>query len=433
MANNKIRHLSKIERKRLRNKQKQIITEQKLALKQHKQLLNQSSKRFPSLIETIEKGQLNLFTKRKSYIEPLLNQVSKRKHLDKNSLFKQLLTLMFKSKCFDLLENEEYVKVLFSISLFVRNIKVDVETWQRKSRNPRKQIISLIRFCFVLYDMPAFMDEVWFSNNKIHQKWYVEIGAGENPKRLSKLPILMTSKMAHLFFQLPTDLSVNQAFRYLQVIVNGGTVVLARAVANSWLSRNNFQNEVFWLALIRIFCSATMFNLNKVPEIIDFLRHELIERPTISMKGRSIASLLRQSDEWHEQISKARLATGNTVWKHCNVDPIVLVKGTDGDRREYHITELTSSKDLFDEGRKLGHCVATYVDDCVKKRVAIFSLRICINAELVLKTLATIEVDLRSHTIVQAKSKFNAPITEWAMMLLNTWANKNNLRVSNYL
>src|SRR6185503_18900522 len=94
--------------------------------------------------------------------------------------------------------------------------------------------------------------------------------------------------------------------------------------------------------------------------------------------------------------------------------------------------ELTGSKLLVEEGRRMKHCVATYSYQCEAGQTAIFSLR-KYSFGLLIDTMATIEVCLSLRRIVQAKAKLNKKISDEARMYLDEWASKNQLSVNPYL
>lgn len=80
----------------------------------------------------------------------------------------------------------------------------------------------------------------------------------------------------------------------------------------------------------------------------------------------------------------------------------------------------------------MNHCVASYARSCCVKVTSIFSLR----SSSFLKgqeTLATIEVDLKSQTIVQAKAQFNKPISAVAKKIMNDWATHHELKIGKWL
>ena len=433
MAKKRSRHLSKVERSRIRKRNKELATACVEALAKRKHRKNQEEKRFPLLVKALYDGES---FKKSGVLSLICNHfelLRGNSKIRQRRVYRDLLLILFAKNCFGLLRNEQYVAAIYYISVFARAIRSDIWKWERPSRNERNQVVSLARYCFVQFAMPVFMDSVWFHSDHDHQNWFVEIGAGVNPRKMAGLPFQMTKKMAHLFMQAPSDLNVSQVLRYVQATSLGACRSLAIAIASSPLSRNGYDHEELWTGLIHLLCNAGNFDFRKVGEIVDFLEHELRDRPSISIKGRTIQSLVRQSDAWHVEMANIRQYGPNLTWESIELKPFLFIKGRDEARKEYRLVELLTTKELIKEGRKMGHCVGGYASYCAQKRCAIFSLREYVHGDFELRTLGTLEINVATSTIVQAKAKFNKPLSDWALKLMNSWAHKNELKINNYL
>ena len=82
---------------------------------------------------------------------------------------------------------------------------------------------------------------------------------------------------------------------------------------------------------------------------------------------------------------------------------------------EFVIKELLSSYELYLEGKKMMHCVSLYEKKCITGVSAIFSL----TKEN--KECLTIELDLQSKRIIQARGKQNRAATNKELEILNLW------------
>lgn len=119
---------------------------------------------------------------------------------------------------------------------------------------------------------------------------------------------------------------------------------------------------------------------------------------------------------------------GNQSWNSCGIKEYRVEK-----KDEYILLEeLTGSRLLADEGRVMKHCVGTYIHYCFTGRSAIFSFRRYIQGVL-MERMATVEVNLFSKRIVQAKSRMNGKISDEVKKHLELWAKKNDLSVNPYL
>ena len=86
--------------------------------------------------------------------------------------------------------------------------------------------------------------------------------------------------------------------------------------------------------------------------------------------------------------------------------------------------QLTSFKELHEEGKALKHCVRTYAWKCIKHGTSIWSLQQQKNERI--KRLVTIEVT-KDKAIVQARKKLNSNPTAFHWDLIRQWAEREEL------
>lgn len=95
---------------------------------------------------------------------------------------------------------------------------------------------------------------------------------------------------------------------------------------------------------------------------------------------------------------------------------------------DYMIIPPANMKDLFEEGRKLSHCVGSYSDRIIKGESCIMFIRKAAEPE---KPYFTIEVNQRNSYVVQLRGLANRSVnraTEKTLILfLREWANKKHL------
>ncbi|WP_205508541.1 PcfJ domain-containing protein [Longitalea arenae] len=144
-----------------------------------------------------------------------------------------------------------------------------------------------------------------------------------------------------------------------------------------------------------------------------------------NLKGRTLQSLLKQSDEWHKRSS---YSGGLQYWRPCGIEGYRFEK----EEGDIVVEELISTKELMKEGRTMKHCVASYAYLCVKGRTAIYSFR-RYTTEQMQETLATIEVNIAAQKIVQAKGKMNKPVSNEVRKCMELWAKKRQLSIGAYL
>lgn len=338
--------------------------------------------------------------------------------------FKDMLVHLSKSTF--LLSGEETIQAVYNMFRFHSYWERDVLSWMPESKRRAEQLKELAFYLFCKYEVPEFMYKAFHEQtNMLFIKWFIHLGSGRKARELDDMPIAFTQKMAHYFLQAPSNFNIPEALRWAQVKGLMGDDKLAKRIAYSWLGTKEYEDEEFWETFIRILVNAGMFDHDGLTELIDYVRQTKAINEEYSLKGRTLRSLFRQSEEWHNHQFELR---GIKFWELSGL------KGYDKKRDQELITmeELTGSKLLADEGRIMKHCVASYVQKCVSERTAIFSMR-KYAAGLLYEVMATIEVDLSWRRIVQAKARMNRRISDEAMKHLVRWADINHLSISPYL
>lgn len=418
----------KEERARIQSAEKAIQN----ALKHHNKV---KKVLFPKMVEMIYEDNAPRIYKEHSLgynIQLLFNAVSGRNNAKRRLVLKNLLLSLYKQRCTKLLRDKSYLDALYQISKYHHAFERDVATWKRNSHNPEKQIKDFIKHCFIKYPVPEFMYHVWLGRNSKYMTWFIDLTRGISVKNLMRVPVKLTKKGAHEFLLAPKQYNVAMALRRAQAKAFGSDDVTAERIASSRLSRNDFRNEVFWETVIRFFANQSMLDFNKMNEIMDYLDDCITNNVTYSIKGRTIVSLTRQSDEWHAaQAAYQSTQAHSLVWTPSLPSSMNFVEGKNEKRKKYRLYELCSSKALLAEGKKMGHCVATYAHSCYANRTRIFTLRaLSLKGE---ETLATIEISPKTGTIVQAKARFNKAISNKAKEIMNDWAIVHGLKVSRWL
>jgi hypothetical protein len=94
-------------------------------------------------------------------------------------------------------------------------------------------------------------------------------------------------------------------------------------------------------------------------------------------------------------------------------------------RRRWRFLELTNSTQLRAEGAALHHCVASYAYRCWRGDSRIWSLRV--ERAGTMHHALTIEVDMRTRSVVQARGRANRYPTGRPLHLLYQWAARESL------
>lgn len=344
-----------------------------------------------------------------------------------------------------------FAEALASVALMHQHWIRPLVDWRPRSHNAQRQFASLVRHLFVKYDVPAFMDHVWFHEpaavGRRQQRWFIHIGQGKNI-RTADLPLAYTKRMAHDFLQAPADYLPCEALRWGQIHGMGGDARLAEVIRGTRLS-TEFGHDEFWASVLRFFIANPMLDPAQIGPIIDYLhqqkfveRQVLIEpgrletrpplQPNLTMKGRDPETLLRHVANWHRQLAKQSHPSA-TRWPASGIGGFSFAEGgrESNNLQQWTITELLSGKELIAEGRAMHHCVATYAPSCQRGQTAIWSMTQS-NREGLYRVL-TIELRLASRQICQARGKYNASPTPKAKKMLERWAQQVGLTVASYV
>lgn len=172
-------------------------------------------------------------------------------------------------------------------------------------------------------------------------------------------------------------------------------------------------DEQTWDATIEWFSrfGEDLGNARRRKRVIRWLEHELTEaalgrRRPFSWKGRRPAPTYELARKFRKEL-------------HTKHDFEWPAKGWDHEFREgecqWTFRELTSTRILRMEGRKMGHCVAVYRDKCATGGWAIFSLTCGSEPRL------TIEILCATGEVVQARGRFNREPSEPELRAIETW------------
>ena len=348
----------------------------------------------------------------------------------------------------DLLKETLYVQGIAALANHHESWIRSPEKWKVRKHNRDRQFSELARHLLAAYEVPLFMDCVWFNGNVTHQTWFKYIGTGQNIRTAPDIPIPLTKKMAHHFLQAPRHYTIEEALRWGQVHALGGDKYLADALRGTRLT-GTFNNDDFWINVIRFFIANPMLDVSHANPIIDYIWHQKYEnqrvfvergvareigpaQPNFSMRGRTPETLLRQVEAWHGQLGREAKG-GELEWIRSEIGEFHTLEGSEEARnmKFWSIRELLSSDELIDESRALKHCVSTYARSCHTGRSSIWTMEI--EDENGRRKILTIEVAPRAKVIRQVRGKQNRSPTPKEKDLLDRWAEQEGLRLAGYL
>ena len=184
-------------------------------------------------------------------------------------------------------------------------------------------------------------------------------------------------------------------------------------------------NDTFWNSLLHLIKKEEkIINVSVFSDLMDFLRAKHRTHPTsFTLKGRTLGSLIKLSNKWHRDMQLKKFGNQNLTWEGIDV-PDWKWKNKDT-KTEWSVIQLKSSKELYAEGRRMKHCVASYGHQCADGISGIFTMESNDGFNNNEKHL-TIEVT-KGKRLNQVRGRFNKAPSGEASFVLNKWRNINKI------
>ena len=337
-----------------------------------------------------------------------------------------------------------------------------------RSKDRIKRKLDLVRHLFQRYPVPKFLEMVWVDDviakdaykkgrlvygymiprkNKNYgdstidwYKWYLAVAQGASLyKRTSGK--YMTRKEIHIYLTLaPKDNDRYQnvwwAKAYCFALTqannkgnkNNSDEAFRRAnlIADSSLTQRSIEGSRFWISAMQFFirhrCSG-----NDINDYIDFFRHVLRDAPSFSLKGRTLMSVALLRDQWHAELAFIREG-GDKKWVGSPIHDKTYVKHKRTENEiTYKFEQIKNGRQLIKEGKEMKHCVAAYVEDCVRGNSSIWSVT---KKDSYGPKKRALTVQVSNGTVVQARGKTNKSCTKEEAAVLRFWGKDVGLRVN---
>jgi hypothetical protein len=323
---------------------------------------------------------------------------------------------------------ELVVQALLALALHHADWLRPLEAWAPAAGSARVLVASLAAHLLARYPVPRFLDRAWFDGPlgevMPQHGWYKHAALGGS-LRTAGFPARLTRAAAHALRGAPHHYAVSQALRWAQVRGAGGHVDLAAAVATSRLGE--LRDADFELDVIRFFVDHAV-EPDQAVALVALVIDRRGDDAAYSLAGRTATSLSRDA---MDVVRPHLLRAVGVTWKHSRFQDFRFVEDRPAGARTWTITELLSSADLIDEARALRHCVATYTPECRRRRSAIWSMRL--ESAHGSRRVATIEVELCTGVVKQARGRFNRWAAGAELHVLVQWAAAQGLELSRAL
>lgn len=344
-------------------------------------------------------------------------------------------------------ENFYVLRSIESVANHYKDRLRDIETWSVKKQNPARIASLLLRHLFEKFDVPLFLDSVFWKGGTLYQRWFLHIGRGGSLRTAPGLPIEVTKRIAHFFGLAPSHYSVPEALRWGQIHSLGGDRRLAEAVRGTRLVRI-FRDDAFWVNVLR-FLHSNFSELNQrdINRLIEYIyeircvprkiliagggeRQVAPPQPGFQLKGKSLKTLLADAVAW-EQFPEDRVV--GFEWQSSKrISPFQYQTAAGG---LFSIRELLSSSELLSEGNTMDHCVGDfqYAHACFSGESSIFSLGYEEGTGSGRESLLTIEVDVEENNIKEMRGYGNRLPTDEEIGIVRIWAMLNRITDTDHL
>jgi PcfJ-like protein len=310
-----------------------------------------------------------------------------------------------------------------------------------KSRSEERRFIDLVRFSFARYRVAAHLENAWIdeftddlvdrigelpdtpaANRPDLRRWYLVAAQGGSLYK-QHMSACLTKLETHHFLTAPDDVtSSQQALWYAVARAQTERIEIARRIGQSQLVRHSIAST-WWREVARFFARNPV-PLHEMNDLIDYLRIAKTENAGMSLKGRSLQALQRRREEWHRALRKHN-AIGGGSWAGRLIPDVDYEAGSEKKKAIWRFRQIKTGNELFREGERMHHCVASYKHLCLNDQVSIWSL----TSEFPLGQFnrgVTIEVR-KDGAIVQCRGFANRLPYGNEVAVVKRWANEYGL------
>jgi PcfJ-like protein len=319
------------------------------------------------------------------------------------------------------------------------------EAWRcrLKSRSQERRFIDLVRFCFARYPAPAHLAQTWI--NDVHDDfvddvrprelraaagghgrgdlrgWYIIATQGGSLYKQAARPYL--SKLeTHYFLVAPDHLTTGRAFWYAIARAGSADASAGLRIAQTKLCDYSV-GSTFWREAACFFARnpTTIAEMN---DLIDFFRAAKEDDAGFTLKGRALPALRRRMEEWHRALQKQQAICGGS-WPGHALPDVEYRAGREHNPAIWRFRQIKTGNDLFREGQRMHHCVASYKRLCMSGDVSIWSVACEYPLGHVNKGV-TIEVR-KSGVIMQCRGFANRLAHANELAMVRRWAREHGL------
>jgi len=313
----------------------------------------------------------------------------------------------------------ELAPALVQLGLHYHRRRRELSDWRPPSKNAFRQLDSLVRHLFDGFgDVPAWVCHRWgqspdLRNDLCTSALLVHLGSGQPLRSFAGLPVRLSKRQAHLMQHAPAGCTFHEAYRYAQLAERGAPEYLGVVLASPLGRLPSSTDDDVYLAVLDLFRAEPEVDAWQFGPVCDYVRLRRYQgtpteppQPGFSVRGRTLASLLASTAGWQRTLGRGRAHPHfsqllDTTWPGLPVPGFV---GGAGDW--VCIRQLRSYPELLEEGQQMQHCVASFLQRCLRGQAGIYSLTLGGARKLTLQLSP-------ERRLVQVRGKHNrAPTAE---------------------
>lgn len=261
-----------------------------------------------------------------------------------------------------------------------------------KSRLEERRFIDLLRFTFARYSVAPHLERVWLDpieddfvdrvalptrhemprpGGTDLRRWYLVVAQGGSLYRQEARPYV-SKQETHHFLTSPSDItSAKSALWYAVARAQVDDIDLARKIARCKVA--NYSIASTWWKEVARFFARHPFSIGEMNDLVDFLFAAKQEDPAFTLKGRTPVALRRRMEDWHRALRRHQAVSGG-AWPGSPLPDVEYEVGQDHKRAIWRIRQIKTGHDLFQEGERMHHCVASYKWQCMEGYCSIWSM-----------------------------------------------------------
>ena len=306
------------------------------------------------------------------------------------------------------------------------------EDWRcrLRCRAPERRFLELVEFTFARYPVADHLKNAWIATaDARHQlavaldiaraddrhdlrRWYIIAASGGSLYKEATHRYL-TKLETHHFVGAPAEVSSTLRAFWYAIARAEGEEPAACKVARSKLVAYPV-TSAFWREVARFFARHCIAVL-EMNDLVDYIHVTRLQDPRFSLKGRSLPALRRRMAEWHRVLQEVE--GGGRWYGHRLPDAVY---GDSRGQPVWRFRQIKTGEELADEGRRMGHCVASYKEQCANGLSSIWSLsHECPSSQV--ENRLTIELAC-NRTIVQCRGPHNRGADAEEIAVVKRWA-----------